>query len=458
MPNISGLYSALSGMQAHRRVLDNAAHNIANQTTPGYHRRRVDLAPAGIGDGASLFAGTAQKSFGVDVAGVTRIVDEFAEARSLRESAAQAGTATLTQNLDRLELAFREPSESGLAAQLDRFWGGWTDLSNDPGGPAVRTQLLERSNSLVDSIHRAAGDLRAVEEAAKSEVGRLATEVNDLADAIAELNAKIVPGTEGSLDLIDKRGVLIGQLADLTGATTRAGHQGAVDVYIGNRAVVHGTTTSPIEVTNGQAQWSRTGDPVVATSGRLASLKATIEDIVPRYRTALDEVAEQLVTDVNALHTTGYAPDGTTGRNFFDPANITADMISLSADVDGQPSNIAAGAPVLPGPVAPGPLDGELARQMAAIADSATGADSDYRSLVAGLGVEVREAARQDVIQEQVALAARAEADSVSSVSLDEEMAALMAAQRAYEASARVLTVVDDMLGTLIERTGVVGR
>ena len=57
-----------------------------------------------------------------------------------------------------------------------------------------------------------------------------------------------------------------------------------------------------------------------------------------------------------------------------------------------------------------------------------------------------------------MALAAQAEADSVSTVSLDEEMASLIAAQRAYEASARVLTVVDDMLGTLIERTGVVGR
>jgi flagellar hook-associated protein 1 FlgK len=125
----------------------------------------------------------------------------------------------------------------------------------------------------------------------------------------------------------------------------------------------------------------------------------------------------------------------------------------LSTDVAGTPANIAAGAPVLPGPVAPGPLDGEQARAIAALAEAATGPDSTYRAMISGLAVEAGAATHRADLQAQVADSARQQADSVGAVSIDEEMANLTAAQRAFEASARVMTAVNDMLGFLIERT-----
>jgi flagellar hook-associated protein 1 FlgK len=95
---------------------------------------------------------------------------------------------------------------------------------------------------------------------------------------------------------------------------------------------------------------------------------------------------------------------------------------------------------------------------MAGLADRAAGAGDRYKTMVGQLGVEVRAADRRQRIQVDVTLAAEADAESVGGVNLDEEMANLMAAQRAYEASARVLTTIDELLGVLIERTGVVGR
>jgi flagellar hook-associated protein 1 FlgK len=172
----------------------------------------------------------------------------------------------------------------------------------------------------------------------------------------------------------------------------------------------------------------------------------------------LDDVASTLVTTVNAVHSVGYDQSSTTGRNFFDPANLTAATISLSADVLGQPANIAAGAPVLPGPTAPGVLDGEQARRIAALADQATGADTKYQSLITSLAVETRAASSRADIQDRVADTAIRDRDSVGAVSVDEEMTSLVMAQRAFEANARVITAVDEMLGFLIERTGTVGR
>lgn len=456
MLNIPGFNSALSGLHAQRRILDNTAHNIANESTPGYHRRRVDLSPAGFGY-PGVFAGDTNNLQGVNVDGVTRIVDSLAEARALRENAAHAGTRTMTKSLDRLELAFREPSENGIAAQLDEFWSGWTELSNHPDDLGVRTQLLQRADSLVGALHRAAGDIDALESAAVDEMGRLAQQANGLASRIAELNKQIVPGTISSNDLMDQRDLLIEQLGDLTGARTRPGLDGKVDVYVGNRAIVTGATARPIDGSSGSLTWTD-GVGTVDAGGQLGALVRTVDDLVPRYRAELDGVAAELVTDVNALHTSGYDLDGLTGWNFFDPANVTADTISISADVAGQPSRVAIGKadPISGGP--PGPLDGELGREIAALADRTDGPDAAYRSMIATLGIEAHEAARQNEVQEQVALSATVEADSVGSVSLDEEMATLVSAQRAYEAAARVLTAVDEMLGVLIERTGVVGR
>jgi flagellar hook-associated protein 1 FlgK len=151
----------------------------------------------------------------------------------------------------------------------------------------------------------------------------------------------------------------------------------------------------------------------------------------------------------------------TTGLNFFVPAvsaavgpppvtgvPVTAATIRLSADVAGLPQNIAAGA------AGAAPLDGEQARALAGLIDATGGADADYRALIAGLAVETRGAIRRADNQAQVTDTAISDAESVGSVSIDEEMANLVGSQRAYEASARFLSVVDELLGTLIERMG----
>lgn len=457
MPNITGLYTALSGMNAHRRVLDVTAHNIANQATPGYHRQRAELQAIGVGDVAGVFAGPNPHVGGVEVVGVSRIVDQLAENRVIRETALHGGTSTMRANLDRIEQIFPEPSEHGIAAKLDDFFAGWSDLSTQPDEPAVRLQLLDRAQGLIDAFGRASADLQSVVDSSKVHVGNLATEANDLATRIAKLNETIVGSRAAPNDLIDQRDQLVKELASLTGAVPRTTTGGAVDVTIGGRAIVSGPRANLLDGSTGALLWAVDGSTVAAPPSRLAALTDTIENVVPGYRQHLDDIASSVVSLVNSLHTTGYDPAGGTGRTFFDPAGTTAATMSLSVDVAGQPMNIAAGAPVLPGPVAPGPLDGDLARQLADLADADPGPVTEYQSLVSGLGTAARGARQDDVIQGQLTLAAVNDAESVGGVSLDEEMATLVATQRAYEASARVLNTVDELLGVLL-RTGLAGR
>lgn len=453
---IQGLYTALSGMNAHRQLIDVTSHNVANQATPGYHRQIADVQAASSTVGG-VFSGSRYVAGGVDVTGVRRAIDTLAENRLVRETAVHGGTSTMITNLDRLESAFTEPAEDGIAAQLDDFWGGWSDLSTMPGDMAIRSQLLERAQSVISSLHRGASDLDAVQAGAELEIYSLAEDVNEIAARLAEINRSVAASPITPNDLLDQRDALVRQLSELTGAIARPGMGDQIEVSIGGRSIVSGSFAQRVEGIGGTLTWQSDGSTVNAPEGRAASLRSIITDVVPRYRASLDAVANALVTGVNALHTAGYDSAGATGRNFFDPAGVTAANIALSADVDGLPANIAAGAPVFPGPVAPGALDGDQARAIGLLANSATGPDARYKSMISDLGVEVRAAYQRNSVQEQVTAAAQTAADSVGSVSIDEEMVQMVAAQRGYEASARVLTAVDAMLETLM-RTGVVGR
>jgi flagellar hook-associated protein 1 FlgK len=440
--------------------MDVTAHNVANASTPGYHRQRVELQAAGAHMGIGIFAGVGRQ-YGVDVAGTTRSFDQLLEARSVREEGARSAATVTHSVLDHTEGIFAEPSDTGIATQLQAFWGAWSDVANNPSGLATRTALLQAANTLANSLHRTAADLSSLQDTAIARVVTLSQDATEVAAQIATINQQIVGAPEAALDLTDQRDQLVTKLSSLTGAVSRPAGNGQIDVYIGGRAIVSGPLSFALDGAGGNLRWAADGAPVNAPSGEAAALAATITPvtgIVPRYLSALDDVAKTIVTQVNAVHLAGYDQAGVTGRNFFDPANLTAGTISLSIDVAGLPMNVAAGAPVLPGPVAPGPLDGEQARAMSLVADGLTGPDTKFQALIASLAVESRAAARRSDIQDQVADATRKEADSVGAVSIDEEMANLTAAQRAFEASARVMSAVDTLMETLIHSTGVVGR
>jgi flagellar hook-associated protein 1 len=137
--SISSMYTALSGLHAQRKVLDVTAHNIANESTAGYHRQRVELKPIGVSSVAAVFAGQNSRVGGVDIVGVVRLVDQLAERRYLAETGAQGGTSTMRTTMEAVELAFPEPSDDGLAAILDDFFGGWPRARSSSSGRRRRS-------------------------------------------------------------------------------------------------------------------------------------------------------------------------------------------------------------------------------------------------------------------------------------------------------------------------------
>jgi flagellar hook-associated protein 1 FlgK len=166
-------------------------------------------------------------------------------------------------------------------------------------------------------------------------------------------------------------------------------------------------------------------------------------------------VAAQLVAAVNVLHSAGADTSGTTGRIFFDPASTTAASITLSSDaangVSGHPERLAAAA------ATGGVFDGSNASSIGVLADAAGGVDTTYEGFLAELGVTTKSARSKADAQTLVLSSAQSDLNTISQVNMDDELADLTAAQRAYQASARVVTAIDEMLQDLISHFGRVG-
>ena len=460
---VEALSSAVSGLFAHRRRLDVISHNVANSNTIGYSRQRVDLVSAS-GAGVGIHSGSSRSLGGVEVAGITRSRDSFLESRSLEASGSSAKLVASHDVLTSVEALIGEPSDHGIIAGLDAMWGAFDDLANFPDALPQREAAIQSAVTVTGRLNEIDRQLRQLHETTKESLQSDVARVNALTSEIATLNEAIsaVATDLSPNDLLDQRDLAASSLAQLVGARTRTLADGSMDVYLGNTTLVQGSRTFTVEVaettdaTLSPLGFQRVGLEVAGLvtvtdiagklGGKLDGLNGTIPDSI----NSLNEVAQQLITDVNTLHQAGEDLNGATGGPFFDGSN--AGTISVSADIQGDARLVAAASQ------AGGTRDGSNAADIANLRSSTTGADATAVSFVATLGLTAqavgqRASAESDAFQrvEEARLTAR-------SVNVEEEMVDLIEAQRSYEAAARVVSTIDQMLDTLVNRLGVVGR
>lgn len=434
IPTLQGLQTALSGLLANQAALDVAGHNVANAQTPGYSRETAvmetnpplviaALSPTN-GEGARL--GT-----GVGVQTITRIRNAFLDAQFRSESGALGEASTGAEVLGQVQGALNEPSTSGLSTQLSTFWTAWSDLANSPSNAAAREgvitagkDLASTLNQLSAQIETASGEASARYEAITGVTG----EVRGDAEEIASLNnqIRIAQGSgQQPNELLDRRDQLLDNLSKLAQVSVTEQEDGMMTVSFGNAAqpLVEGST-----VHWPQALTSAAGGQL----GALLSLAAPTGPLAG-YKSSLDEVAAGLIESVNALQ-----PQ----QPFF------------SGNTAGTIAVVTTGAQIQTGPEGE-PGANNLALGIANLRGGS--ADQRWSAFVTDVGSGVQSARQREVGAQAMVSAVEERRQSVSGVSTDEEMTQLMTFQRGYEASARVLTAMDQALETLIEHTGTAG-
>jgi flagellar hook-associated protein 1 FlgK len=449
----SSLSGALSALRYNRVAMDVASGNVANAGTTGYARRQVIGQSTGAPALPALWSRWEGAGDGVEPSSVSRMVDPLMDARSRAEHSASSFLDTRSASLVRFETAIAEPGEGGVAAALDNFQSAWHDVANSPGDSAAGTQLLARAETLRSTIATQAQAVSNEWSDQRTRLDAVGSDVNQTAAQLADLNKGLrsasLSGTDAGT-LLDQRDQLTLKLASLTGAAVTVNADTTVDVKVGGQALVSGNTAYTVTVSGSPdlagaaadpVRFSVNGTAVTLSGGEVGAAQQLLNTDLPGYLTKLDSFVATMANAVNTQHALGVDRSGAAGGPLFSGTTAATLQVAIT-----DPLKLASADP------AKGGLDNTNAN---ALANLDMGGDA-YRSLVTGFGVTVssarQTAANQSVLTAQV----DASRESLSGINIDEEMVNLLAAQRGYEGASRVLTTMDSMLDTLINRTGLV--
>lgn len=457
-----GLDLALRALQAQQLGLDVTNHNIANASTEGFSRQAVELVTTEpfATPGFSAGAGAGQIGTGVIANSVLRMRDTLLDLQYRIESGTLAEATVTRDALEEVEAVFNEPSDSGLAQLLQGFFGSWQDLTSNPTDSATRSTVLAQATALANAFNHASVSLTAIQNDLNGQVSLGVTEINSATSQILALNKQIVQveGTgQRANDLRDRRDVLLDELSKKFAISVTENPPGDVTVTVGGHALVSVSSAETLTTTatgpGGMLQVRFASDSALVslTSGELKALTDARDTNVPGYRTSLDTIASNLITAVNALHTTGYGLDGVTGRAFF--SGSSAATMAVNGVIAADPLKVAAASAA--GQAGNSAIALAIAQLQSTMSPTT---QSAYGGLISTLGVDTRSARDQVNTREALVRLLERRRQNVSGVSLDEEAVNMVRYQRAYEAAARVLTAYDELLDTLINRTGVVGR
>jgi flagellar hook-associated protein 1 FlgK len=453
MPDFVSLNTALSALHAARVRIDTAANNVANASTTGYTRQRVELAPLPPFNSIVGQIGT-----GVEVVDIIRVRDQFLDNRVRTGQASLSEASVRSDLLGRAELTLSEPDD-GITAGLNELWAAFEELALTPTSSAARVATLSTLDQLADRVRSIADGWAQLGQDATLGLTQRVDETNDLLQAVADVNQAIIDsGSAYSPNqLLDRRDALLDSLARTAGASSTVNADGTVVVSLGGVTLVDRVDVSPLTL-RPDLQVEVGGTPVAA-GGEIVGYQRFLTQDLPALQADLDGFAEDLAGALNAQHQAGWVDGTTQGGDLLTYTSGDAARTLTSAITD--PSDLAVSSEQ--GPPFPS-FNGVNAQALANLRTSVVASggtdtiDGSARQLAVDLGAQVAAAERSVDTQTALASAAEVARQSQHGVSLDEELVQLTEAQHAYDAAARLMSAIDEALDTLINHTGIIGR
>lgn len=451
-----GLNTAYTGLVAAQVGIDTSTHNVANTATEGYTRQRVDQVSRRPNLRPEAYIGT-----GTEVTDVRRARDEFLDAR-FRAGAVVLGSLASNANLlERAEAALGEP-DNGLTVALDEVFDSFEELAISPDDEASRVSVLRALDRFAARTRSVAEDYRSIEADTAENLRFMVEEVNQTLTEVAELSDLIEEAaTNGRTpnDLLDQRDRLLDELSQDVGVTVV--RQGTYDVRVSldGMALVDGVRANSLSVDPLTNDLVHSTGTVVRPGGEIGGTQQFLQQDLPTLFTRLNTFASEVTAAINTQHTAGFSDSTTPGVALF-TSTVGSEAETLTTTLTDPADLAASDDGGTPFPI----FNGVNAQALADLRDqlvASGGTESPggaLRSFITQLGAETATARSGADAQDELVAAAELSRDEAHGVSLDEEMVLLVQYQRAYQASARVITTVDQTLDTLINRTGVVGR
>jgi flagellar hook-associated protein 1 FlgK len=438
---ISGLFEiGKRSLLAYQSAINTTSQNIANVGNENYSRRRVEI--AGL-------------SNGMPIEDAIRLRQRFAEQQYWQESQQLGRYDTLGSMLGQIENVFAEDTEAGLSNVLNQFWNAWNDLANNPESESSRTIVKDKAIVLTDRMRNMYSDLNDLQQQVLPQIGTQISDINQKLTELGRINNQLRSGQTS--DLMDQRDKLVGELSEYLSLKVKEKATGEVTLYSEGLALVSEGHVNQLETTvvqeNGHNKVQiRVKDMEKALSVSSGSLSAYVDihnEYIPEYLDRLDTMARQLVESVNEIHITGENLSGTTGIDFFTSGITSAADFTVNQSIIDDPNLIATR---LPGE---GDGSGSIAQSVSnlrfqSITSEGTIANY-YQSMLSGLGNGIQANEFLSDSQSLIVQQLQNQRDAVAGVSLDEEMTRMMQYEQAFQAAARIVTTVDEMMQTVLD-------
>lgn len=519
MSTFQGLELSKRALFAQQSALYTTGHNISNVNTNGYSRQRVEFnatnsfpVPSRVMPNIPGQLGT-----GVEAGIVERIRNHFLDTQYRSETSRHEYWNTKQDGLERLESLLNEPSDSGLSKTMDQFWQSLQDLSKDPEDGGTRSVVGERGLALAETFNYLSKSMQSIQGDLKEQIDGSVKDVNALLRNINNLNEQIKKVEPHGLlpnDLYDERDRLIDRLSEEMNIKVHyeESSDSALDVAVGIASIelldesgqsigedgvyLIDAKNNPLEnaVNELKVSYKENDDgsdyaqDIVSSIsvegyddleelelqdsiGRLSALvelygfenaDGEIEGVYPETLDELNKMAKEFAGRFNEVHEEGIDANGENGVAFFvtkdGSEEITAENLTINKDILKNGNLIAAGVE------GKGSRNGDNALNLKEVFNEDIEALNNgstrkfYTSLIGDLAVETEEAIKMTENTASLRNQVDESRMSVSAVSLDEEISNLVKFQHAYNASARNMTAVDEMLERIINNMGIVGR
>ena len=463
---LNTLEIASSSLLASRAGIETAGVNISNVNNPGYARQRVIVEPRRDPTGAGA---------GVEVVGVKSLRDSILDEQLIRESSNKAylenfqrtlqiGQVLLGQQIDRQSATPEADSaarnlggQMAIASGFSEFYNALQTVSVSPTSIPDRQVLLLKAGQLTDKFNSVEARFTSLRSDLNTDLNNRIKQANQLIDLTsrAAMDNTSVSSNGGGIakDTLQMR---LEELGAYSSIKTQFDEEDRITVSIDGVDVIKGNLVvgeieGALDADGGVQVSVRNSDSdstaKLTGQGSIQGLIEARDTVLQDLRQDINLMAAKLIEGINSVHKPGVSLDGSTGADFFtgtDASNIAvnaaliADLnkIQLSADTDEGDNTVA----------------GNLLKWLESPQEGLGKVTlaQHYNEAVASYGQELANINNRLADQEVISHTLTQMRAGVSGVSLDEEMSSLIQYQRAYQASAKLISTINDLFQTIL--------
>ena len=456
MSNLLAMFGTSSNaLDVFQQALSVTQNNVNNASTPGYARQNLNLQALPL----DLTGGLAG---GVAAAGLHNSRSQYVEEQVQRQTQALGQYTAQAQSTGSLQSLFDVTGSGGVPAALSGLTQSFSAWANSPSDPTLRQNVIAAATVAANSIHSLSASLDGNARQLDTSISDTVNQINSLAGQIQAYNVDRQTRSAPDPGMDAQLHSALDSLSQLTNFSTVTQDDGTVTVLLGGGSpLVIGTQQNQISQSSSGGQdhiLDSQGNDITSqvTSGQLGGLldvrnrvlagvigDATQTGSLNQFAAALADGVNQILTSGTVSPVTGSAAG--VALFTYDPANAAA---TLAVDPSVTAAQLA--------PVDSSGNSNGNANSLAALAGTPVAALGNVSftqflgQMASVIGTENQTATNNQTSQQQVVAQATALRDQVSGVSLDQEAVNVMQFQRAYQASAQVLTVLNTLVDSVL--------